>query len=106
MESPHSSCQRKNESKVESETSSEQVEQTEHKTSLLGYVLILLIKFYRYFISPMIGARCRFNPTCSRYSMEAIQIHGAFKGSYLAIKRILKCHPLHDGGDDPVPPKK
>ncbi len=75
------------------------------KVSFLALLFILLIKFYRYFISPMLLPRCRFNPTCSVYSLEAIQTHGAIKGSWLAIKRISKCHPLHQGGDDPVPPK-
>lgn len=76
------------------------------KLSPFAWFLTLLIRFYRYFISPMLGARCRFNPTCSRYALDAIQIHGAVKGSWLAAKRIAKCHPLHEGGDDPVPPKK
>ncbi|MDG6881554.1 Putative membrane protein insertion efficiency factor [Phocoenobacter uteri] len=75
------------------------------KVSLVAHLFILLIKFYRYFISPMLLPRCRFNPTCSQYGLEAIQVHGAIKGSWLTIKRILKCHPLHQGGDDPVPPK-
>lgn len=78
---------------------------SKRKVTLLALFFILLIKFYRYFISPMLLPRCRFNPTCSQYGLEAIQVHGAIKGSYLTIKRILKCHPLHEGGDDPVPPK-
>ncbi|MCF6203109.1 MAG: membrane protein insertion efficiency factor YidD [Methylococcaceae bacterium] len=68
-------------------------------------ILIRLIKFYKYFISPLFGSSCRFYPTCSSYSLEAIQIHGAFKGSFLTLKRILKCHPFHQGGIDPVPDK-
>ena len=68
-------------------------------------ILINLIKFYKYFISPLLGSRCRFYPTCSSYSLEAIQIHGAFKGSFLSLKRLLKCHPFHEGGIDPVPDK-
>lgn len=75
------------------------------KPSVIAHILLGLIRFYRYFISPMLAPRCRFNPTCSRYALEAIQIHGAFKGTYLSVKRIAKCHPLHEGGDDPVPPK-
>ncbi len=75
------------------------------KVSFLAQIFILLIKFYRYFISPMLLPRCRFNPTCSQYGLEAIQVYGAIKGSWLAIKRISKCHPLHQGGDDPVPIK-
>ncbi|MCK5191314.1 MAG: membrane protein insertion efficiency factor YidD [Methylococcales bacterium] len=68
-------------------------------------VLISLIKFYKYFISPLIGSRCRFYPSCSSYGLEAIQLHGALKGSYLTLRRLLKCHPFHEGGIDPVPEK-
>lgn len=68
--------------------------------------LILLIRAYRYFISPLLGTRCRFEPSCSRYAMEAIQVHGTFRGSWLAVRRILRCHPFHPGGFDPVPPLK
>ena len=66
-------------------------------------VLILPIKFYQWFISPILGSRCRFYPTCSHYSIEAIEQHGVFCGSWLAIKRILKCHPGNEGGIDLVP---
>ncbi|MEX1376464.1 MAG: membrane protein insertion efficiency factor YidD [Eubacteriales bacterium] len=66
-------------------------------------ILLTLIKFYRRAISPLFPPRCRFYPTCSSYALEAIQKHGALKGSYLSIKRILKCHPFHPGGYDPVP---
>lgn len=69
-------------------------------------LLLSLIKFYRKFISPMTPPACRFHPTCSQYGLEAIETHGAMKGGYLTIKRILKCHPFHPGGFDPVPPKK
>ena len=68
--------------------------------------LIFLIKGYQKFISPLLGDNCRFYPTCSAYAIEALRVHGALKGSYLAIRRILKCHPFHKGGIDPVPPKK
>ncbi|EUJ33573.1 hypothetical protein MFLO_02242 [Listeria floridensis FSL S10-1187] len=64
------------------------------------------IRIYRKYISPLTPPSCRFYPTCSQYGIEAIETHGAFKGSYLAIRRILKCHPFHKGGLDPVPPKK
>ncbi|AAU37089.1 unknown [[Mannheimia] succiniciproducens MBEL55E] len=64
-----------------------------------------MIRFYQLAISPMIGPRCRFTPTCSCYGIEAIKTHGALKGSWLTLKRILKCHPLSKGGYDPVPPK-
>ncbi|MBN2879595.1 MAG: membrane protein insertion efficiency factor YidD [Clostridia bacterium] len=66
-------------------------------------VLLVLIKFYRRAISPLFPPRCRFYPTCSSYAMQAIEKHGALKGSYLAVRRILKCHPFHPGGYDPVP---
>lgn len=64
------------------------------------------IRFYRRFLSPLKGApSCRFYPTCSAYAIEAIEVHGVLKGSYLAVRRVLKCHPLHPGGIDPVPPR-
>ena len=66
-------------------------------------ILMLLIKGYQKLISPLLGSNCRFNPTCSSYAIQAIELHGAIKGSWFAITRILKCHPLHSGGDDPVP---
>lgn len=69
-------------------------------------LLLSLIKFYRKFISPMTPPACRFHPTCSQYGLEAIETHGTMKGGYLTVKRILKCHPFHPGGFDPVPPKK
>ena len=66
-------------------------------------LLLLLIKFYQTFLSPLLGKNCRFYPTCSEYSKQAIEKYGALKGSYLTIKRLLKCHPWHPGGYDPVP---
>lgn len=75
------------------------------KISLASKILLLPIYFYRYFISPLIGPRCRFYPSCSTYAVEAIKIHGAIKGGYLAFKRILRCNPLNEGGEDPVPAK-
>lgn len=68
--------------------------------------LILLIRFYQKFISPATPPTCRFYPTCSSYALEAVQRFGVVKGSWLAIKRISKCHPFHEGGIDPVPVKK
>ncbi|MBN1468817.1 MAG: membrane protein insertion efficiency factor YidD [Fusobacteriaceae bacterium] len=68
-------------------------------------ILILIIKFYQKFISPFLGKNCRFYPTCSCYGIEAINKHGAVKGLYLTIKRILKCNPFNDGGVDFVPDK-
>lgn len=66
-------------------------------------VFILLIKAYQYLISPLTGPRCRFYPTCSSYAIEAYERYGIVKGSSLTVKRILKCHPFHPGGFDPVP---
>ncbi|MDO7905193.1 membrane protein insertion efficiency factor YidD [Paenibacillus sp. JX-17] len=63
------------------------------------------IHVYRKFISPLKPATCRFYPTCSAYALEAIEVHGALKGSILAAKRIARCHPFHSGGLDPVPPR-
>ncbi|MCA1794482.1 MAG: membrane protein insertion efficiency factor YidD [Desulfobacteraceae bacterium] len=65
--------------------------------------MVLLIKFYQFFISPLTGQHCRFYPSCSAYAVEAVQKHGSLKGSLLAAKRILRCHPFHAGGFDPVP---
>lgn len=63
-----------------------------------------LIRGYQLFISPLLGPRCRFYPTCSHYALEAIDTHGALKGSWLALRRLLRCHPWSAGGVDPVPP--
>lgn len=68
--------------------------------------LVLLIKIYRYTLSPIIGQQCRFLPTCSCYAEEAILQHGIFKGLSLTCGRILRCHPWHAGGYDPVPNKQ
>jgi hypothetical protein len=66
--------------------------------------LVLLIKVYKYVISPMIGPRCRFLPTCSDYALEALARHGVVRGGWLAVRRISRCHPWGDSGYDPVPP--
>lgn len=68
------------------------------KTLLIG-----LLRFYRYAISPMLGRNCRFHPTCSEYAIEAVQRHGALRGGWLALKRVGRCHPFNPGGYDPVP---
>lgn len=70
----------------------------------VNFILIMMIKFYRKFISPIkITPSCRFIPTCSQYAMEALQKYGPLKGSFLAIKRILRCNHFSKGGYDPVP---
>ncbi|MEE8060103.1 MAG: membrane protein insertion efficiency factor YidD [Pseudomonadales bacterium] len=66
-------------------------------------LLVGCIKFYRYIISPLMASHCRFQPCCSSYAIQAIEQHGAIKGSYLAARRLLRCHPFHSGGYDPVP---
>ncbi|MEI6544781.1 MAG: membrane protein insertion efficiency factor YidD [Methylococcales bacterium] len=68
-------------------------------------LLIAIIKGYKFLISPLLGSNCRFYPSCSSYSLEALQRHGAIIGSYLTLKRLLKCHPFNEGGIDPVPEK-
>ena len=62
-----------------------------------------VLAFYRRYVSPVLGIHCRFYPSCSRYAVEAIDLHGPWRGSLLALKRVLRCHPLHPGGVDPVP---
>ena len=69
-------------------------------------LLIALLRFYKRWLSPLLGPRCRFHPTCSEYAMQAIARFGALRGSWLAARRILRCHPLHPGGHDPVPPPR
>ena len=64
---------------------------------------LLLINFYRSYISPLKPPSCRYIPTCSEYALIAVEKYGALKGGYLAVKRILRCHPFHKGGYDPVP---
>jgi len=66
-------------------------------------ILLGLIAFYRYAISPLLGRNCRFFPSCSEYAAQAVKKHGALAGSWLAAKRIARCHPWHSGGYDPVP---
>ncbi len=66
-------------------------------------VLIALIRIYQLFVSPLLGNHCRFYPSCSQYAREAIEQHGVLRGVWLAIRRLLRCHPWHPGGVDPVP---
>jgi len=68
-------------------------------------LLLALIDGYKLLLSPFFGSQCRFYPTCSSYAREAIEVHGSLRGSWLAVKRILNCHPWHPGGVDPVPPR-
>lgn len=72
---------------------------------LSSHILIGLVRTYQFAISPLIGSRCRLQPTCSHYTVEALSRFGIIKGSWMALKRILKCHPLNPGGSDPVPQK-
>ncbi|PWG63384.1 membrane protein insertion efficiency factor YidD [Sediminicurvatus halobius] len=66
-------------------------------------ILTTLVRGYRYLISPLLGHHCRFHPTCSSYAIEALDHYGVMRGGYLALRRLLRCHPWHPGGFDPVP---
>jgi len=68
--------------------------------------LVLVIRAYRYLLSPWLGQQCRFHPSCSAYAIEALQRHGVLRGSWLAASRLARCHPWHEGGVDPVPERK
>ena len=74
--------------------------------SIFSFPLILIVKIYQWIISPIIPQACRYSPTCSVYTIEALKIWGPIKGSYLGLKRILSCHPWGGHGHDPVPEKK
>src|SRR6266581_5693372 len=76
------------------------------RPSAAARMLAALIAGYRRFVSPLLGPRCRFWPSCSAYALEAIQTHGALRGSWLAARRLSRCHPFHAGGLDPVPPAR
>jgi uncharacterized protein len=69
----------------------------------MARLLILLVKVYQWLLSPFFGQQCRFYPTCSQYSVEALEKHGALRGSYYTLNRLIRCHPWCDGGHDPVP---
>lgn len=69
----------------------------------MSSVLIAILRLYQWLISPLLGPRCRFHPSCSHYAVEALQRHGVTKGGYLALRRLACCHPWHPGGFDPVP---
>ena len=70
---------------------------------ILSYPFIVLIKIYQWLISPLLGPQCRFTPTCSHYALQAFQKYGLFKGFWLSVKRISRCHPWGGHGEDPVP---
>jgi uncharacterized protein len=69
----------------------------------MKWLLLALIRGYQYLLRPLLGANCRFYPSCSDYAREAVEKHGAGKGAWLALRRVLRCHPYHPGGYDPVP---
>lgn len=69
----------------------------------MQHLLIGLIRVYQVALSPFVGNQCRFTPTCSQYAREAVEKHGALKGSWMAVRRVSRCHPWHPGGHDPVP---
>ena len=73
------------------------------KNKIFIYPLIFIIKIYQFIISPLIGQNCRYFPTCSEYAIESLKLHGLLRGSFLAIRRILKCHPFGNHGFDPIP---
>lgn len=73
------------------------------KNGLIATILIAIIRFYRFAFSALLGHCCRFEPSCSAYAIEAINLHGCIKGCCFATWRVLRCHPWHPGGKDPVP---
>jgi putative membrane protein insertion efficiency factor len=79
------------------------VSSAEPRPSLAARILLVPIRFYRLVISPRLAPTCRYLPTCSEYAVEAISRFGAFRGGWLALRRLLRCHPFHKGGHDPVP---
>ena len=72
----------------------------------VGWGVCAAIRGYQRWISPLLGKNCRYEPTCSNYMLEAVRVHGVLCGVWLGVKRIARCHPWHEGGWDPVPPKK
>lgn len=70
---------------------------------MISFLLLLPVRAYRRYLSPALAPHCRFSPTCSAYAIEAVQLHGPLRGSWLAVRRVARCHPFHAGGLDPVP---
>lgn len=73
---------------------------------MIDRLLIAMLRTYKRFVSPLLGPRCRFHPSCSQYAMDAIAMHGVARGGWLAARRVMRCHPLNPGGHDPVPPRR
>ena len=78
-------------------------DETRDRPSAAARMMAAVITGYRRFVSPLLMPRCRFLPSCSAYALEAVQLHGAARGSWLAVRRLSRCHPFHAGGIDPVP---
>ena len=76
------------------------------KNKIFIYPLVFIIKIYQFIVSPLIGQNCRYLPTCSEYAIESLKLHGLLRGSFFAIRRILKCHPFGGHGFDPIPKRK
>lgn len=72
----------------------------------IAWLLIAFVRVYQKLISPLLPPSCRFEPSCSRYAVACLQLHGAARGSLLSVKRLCKCHPFHPGGHDPPPPRE
>lgn len=75
-------------------------------TRVAAIPVIALVRAYQVLLSPLIGGHCRFQPTCSAYAIEALRSHGVFRGSWLTVRRIARCHPFGGSGIDPVPPRR
>lgn len=73
---------------------------------MITAVLLLPVRLYRRFLSPLLGPHCRFAPSCSHYAVQALETHGPLRGTWLTVRRVLRCHPWNPGGHDPVPPAR
>jgi putative membrane protein insertion efficiency factor len=78
-------------------------EPADQEPSLFARALLLMVRVYQLVLSPVLGGQCRFYPSCSHYTADCLRLHGGFKGSYLGLRRLLRCHPFNPGGYDPVP---